>query len=106
MDRACLLSKRSGDILTNPPGGIGTKAIPEAGVKLLDGMHEPEVTLLNEVHEIDAEPLILLRVIQNQAQVGGDQEMLGLPALLRLLGDLETTPSPAFSASLDTLRQT
>src|SRR5690606_2465458 len=53
-----------------------------------DGVHEPEVALLDEVEERKARRLVLLGDRDDQSQVGLDERALGLLALARRAAQL------------------
>ena len=70
-------------------------------IKLLDGMHQSEVALLHEVHDIYAEATVFPRNIEHQAQVGLGQLTLCLLCLLYLFA----LPSSMRLSALDELCQ-
>src|SRR5690606_24961914 len=77
-----------GDRLADPPRGVGGELEALAPVELLDGVHEPEVALLDEVEERKARRLVLLGDRDDQSQVGLDERALGLLALARRAAQL------------------
>ena len=78
----------AGDGLTDPPRGVGRELEALAPVELLDGVHEAEVALLDEVEEGQAGGLVLLGDRDDQAQVGLDEGALGVLTLADGLAQL------------------
>src|SRR5579883_580331 len=68
----------SGDGLADPPGGVGRELEALAPVELLDGVHEAEVPLLDQVEQGQAGRLVLLGDGDDQAEVGLHEGLLGL----------------------------
>ena len=50
-DRACLIDDRPGDALADPPGGVGRELVASLVVELVDGLHEADVALLDQIEE-------------------------------------------------------
>src|SRR5690606_15464901 len=73
----------AGDRLADPPRGVGGELEALAPVELLDGVHQAEVALLDQVEERQARRLVLLRDRDDEAQVGLHERRLGLLAQLR-----------------------
>ena len=71
----------AGDGLADPPRGVGGELEALAPVELLDGVHEAEVALLDQVQQRQAGGLILLGDRDDQAQVRLHEGLLGLLAL-------------------------
>ena len=69
------------DGLADPPGGVGGELEALAPVELLDGVHQAEVALLDQVQQRQARRLILLRDRHDQTQVRLDEGLLGLLTL-------------------------
>jgi hypothetical protein len=67
-------------------------------IKLLDGMHQSEVALLHEIHDIYAETTVFPGNKKHQAQIGLDQLTLCLLCLFAL-------PSSMLLGALDELCQ-
>ena len=75
--------------LADPPGGVGGETEPLAPVELLDGAHQAEGPLLDEVDHVDATSLVPARPVNDKAQVGPDHLLAGfLVPLLDPLGEL------------------
>ena len=77
-DGAGLVGDGAGDGLANPPGGVGRELVAAAVLELVDGLHEADVALLNEVEELEAAVGVLFGDGDDEAQVGFDQLALGL----------------------------
>ena len=82
-DRAARVGDAAGDGLADPPRGVGGELEALAPVELLDGVHQAEVALLDEVQEREARRLVLLGDRDDQAQVGLHEGALGVLALAR-----------------------
>ena len=77
-DGAGLIGDGAGDGLANPPGGVGGELVAAAVFEFVDGLHQADVALLNEVEELEAAVGVLFGDGDDQAQVGFDQLALGL----------------------------
>ena len=76
-DGAGLVRDGAGDGLTDPPGGVGREFVTATVLELVDGLHEADVALLNEVEELEAAVGVLLRDGDDEAKVGLDELALG-----------------------------
>src|SRR5271154_5458631 len=76
-DGAGLVRDGAGDGLTDPPGGIGREFVTATVLELVDGLHEADVALLNEVEELKTAVGVLLRDGDDEAKVGLDELALG-----------------------------
>ena len=76
-DGACLVGNGPGNGLTNPPGGIGGELEALAVVKLLHGLNQAQVSLLNQVQEQHAPAHVPLGNGNHQAEVGFAELFLG-----------------------------
>ena len=74
-DRAALVGNRAGDRLANPPGGVGAEAEPLAPVVLLDGAHEADVALLDQIEQGETAIDVALGDRNDQAEVGANEEL-------------------------------
>ena len=114
-DRAAGVGDAAGDGLADPPRGVGGELEALAPVELLDGVHQAEVALLDQVEQRQARGLVLLGDRHHQAQVRLHERALGVLALaggaaqLALLGGGELAAGvehrAARVAGLDGLRQ-
>ena len=90
-DRAGLISNRTCDRLTDPPGGVSRELITATIFELINGLHQADVTFLNKIKELQAAVRVLFRNRNNQTQVCFDHFFFGLTgfffALLNLLHD-------------------
>ena len=75
---ARLVGKPARDALADPPGSVGRELETTPVIKLLDGAHQAEVALLDEIQEWHAAAQVSLGDADHQAQVGLDQSVLGL----------------------------
>ena len=75
---AGLVGDGAGNGLANPPRGVGRELVAAAVLELVDGLHQADVALLNEVEELQAAVGVLFGDGDDQAQVGFDQLALGL----------------------------
>ena len=72
-DRARLVGDAARDRLADPPGRVGRELVAAAPVVLLDGAHEADVALLDEIEEEHAAADVALRDRHHETQVGLDQ---------------------------------
>ena len=77
-DRPSLVSERAGDRLADPPGGVGRELVAHLPVELLDGAHQAQVALLDQVEERHARLRVVPGDRHDQAQVRLDQAALRL----------------------------
>jgi hypothetical protein len=88
-DRLGLLLDRAADRLLDPVRGVGGEAVALRRLELVDGVHQAEVALFHEVHEIDALAVVLLGDRHHEPEVGlHDAGLARLVALLGLLPEL------------------
>ena len=80
-DRARLVGDAARDRLADPPRRVGRELVAAAPVVLLDGAHEADVALLDEIEEEHAAADVALRDRHHEPQVGLDQ----LPAGRRVV---------------------
>ena len=69
-DRSRLVRNRAGNGLTNPPGGIGGELVSALVLELFDRLHEPDISFLDEVEELEPTVRIFLCNAYDQPQVG------------------------------------
>src|SRR5215210_6846353 len=81
-----LVSYRPLHRLPDPPGGVGGEAEAPVGVELLNGLHKPYVSLLDEVLEGEAVAAVLLGHRDDEAEVLLDEPLAC--ALISGLGGL------------------
>src|SRR5665213_2398771 len=67
-------------VLAKPPRGVGRELKALAPVELLDGVHQAEVALLDEVEQRQTRGLVLLRNRDHQTKVGLHEVPFGLVA--------------------------
>ena len=77
-DGARLIGERPRDRLTDPPGGVGRELVAPAVVELLDGAHQAEVALLDQVEQRQDPVHVALGDRDDEAQVGLDELALGV----------------------------
>jgi len=56
--------------LTDPPGGVGGEPEAALPIELVDGTHQAEGALLDEVGEVDATVLVASCPVDHEAEVG------------------------------------
>ena len=63
--------------------------MPRYGIEVLDRLHQADVALLDEVEQVARGARVLVRDLDHQAQVGGDQpqRVLRVARFLVALGD-------------------
>ena len=76
-DGAGLVGDGPGDGLADPPGGVGRELEALRVVELLDGPHEAEVALLDQVEEGHAPADVALGDRDDEAEVGLGELLLG-----------------------------
>ena len=77
-DGAGLIGDGAGDGLANPPGCVGGELVAAAVFEFVDGFHQADVALLNQVEELQAAVGVLFGDGDDEAEVGFDQLALGL----------------------------
>jgi hypothetical protein len=94
-DGAAGVGNAAGDGLADPPCGVRRELEALAPIELLDGVHQPEVALLDEIEQGQTRRLVLLCDRHHQTEVGLHERPLGILALtcrttkLALLGSSE-----------------
>ena len=78
-DRARLVGDRAGDRLADPPRRVRRELVAALVLELVDGLHQADVALLDQVEELQAAVRVLLRDRDDEAEVRLDE--LGLRAL-------------------------
>ena len=73
-----LVGQRTLDRLLDPPGSVGRKLSPLGGVEPLDGLHQADVSLADEVQQRKPEPFIIVGDLDHEAEVRLDHEFPGL----------------------------
>ena len=87
-DRLRLVGQRALDRLLDPPGGVGGELAALARVEALDGLHQPDVALADQVEQRQAEVLVVHRDLHDETQVGLDHVVAGgLVAAADALGE-------------------
>src|ERR1700693_371475 len=86
-DRTGLVRDRARDRLADPPRGVGRELVTPTVLELLDGLHEADVSFLNQVEELEATVRVLLGDRDDESQVRDDQLVLGLVGFLFSLAD-------------------
>src|SRR5216683_1874932 len=76
-DGTGLVRDGSGDGLTDPPGRVGGEFVTATVLELVDGLHEADIALLDEVEELEAAVGVLLGDGDDEAKVGLDELALG-----------------------------
>ena len=66
-NRPGLIGDGAGDGLANPPGGVGGELVAAAVLEFVDGLHQADVALLNQVEELQAAVGVLFGDRDDQA---------------------------------------
>ena len=77
-DRARVVRDRPGDRLADPPRGIRRELEASPVLEPVDGLHEPDVALLDQIQQRQIAAEVALRHRHEQAQVRFHQLALGL----------------------------
>ena len=77
-----LVSNRTGNGLTDPPSRISWKLKSFGVVKLINGLHQPHVSFLNQIKELHTTADIALGNGNNQTKIGLSQTLLGFQVSL------------------------
>ena len=72
-NNAPLLGQRAGNGLANPPGGIGAKLAAPARIELFHGLHQAQISLLNQIEERDALSQVFFRNADDESRIRLDQ---------------------------------
>jgi hypothetical protein len=75
-DGARLIGQRSPNCLTDPPGSVGGKFVTPAVLELVYRLHQADVSLLDEIEEMEPAVAVLLSDGNREAQVGFDELVL------------------------------
>ncbi len=73
-----MVSQSSLDGLFYPPGTVGGEFTSLGRVETLDGLHQANVTLANEIEQRQADALIVARYFHDETKVGFDHLLAGL----------------------------
>jgi hypothetical protein len=63
--------------LPHPPGGIRGESPAAVGIELLDGLHQADVALLDQILERQSHPTVLLGYAHDEPQVLLDESLPG-----------------------------
>ena len=74
-----LVRNRACNRLTYPPCGIGAELVAALVFKLIHGLHQTDIALLNQVQELQAAVRIFFGDAHDESEIGLDK--FGLPAL-------------------------
>src|SRR5262249_12625202 len=77
-NRPALIGDGASDGLSNPPRSIGRELIAASPVELLDSSHQPDVSFLNQVEEVQSPVDLVLCYRNHQPEVGFDHLSFGL----------------------------
>src|SRR5215467_16290034 len=86
-DRPGLIGDRSSNGLPNPPRGVRAELIPALVLELIHGLHQADVSLLNQIQELKPAVRILLGDADDKSQIRLNQ--FGLSPLDLLLRYVE-----------------
>src|SRR5690606_10244218 len=74
-DRLSLRGDATADSVPNPPRGVCREPVALRWVELLNALDEADVSLLDEVHEIEPRPLVALCDAHHEAEVRLDERV-------------------------------
>jgi hypothetical protein len=80
-DGAGLIGDGASNGLANPPGGVGGEFVAAAPIEFIDGAHEADVALLNQVEQVESSLGIFLGDGNHQAEVGLREFLFRLQSL-------------------------
>src|SRR5712692_2060222 len=80
-DRPGLVGNRARDRLADPPRRVGRELVAAAVFELVQGLHQADVALLNQIQELQAAVGVLLGNRHDEPEVRFDQLLLGLLGL-------------------------
>ena len=80
-NRSRLIRNGARDRLPNPPGRVRRELVAPPVLELVDGLHQADVALLDQIQELQTAVRVLLRDGDDEPQVGLDQFLLGLLGL-------------------------
>src|SRR5262249_8656521 len=86
-DRARLISNGSANCLSNPPRGISGKLVAATIVELVHCLHEADLSLLDQIEELQPAVAIILCDGHHEAKVGFDELVFCLLGLHLALDD-------------------
>ena len=89
-DGFALVGEGALDGLLDPPRAVGGELATFLGVKALDGFHQADVALVDEIEQRHPEPVVVVGDLHNKAEVGLDHQFARcLVALLNLGGEID-----------------
>src|SRR5579863_5027038 len=91
-DRASGVSDAAGNCLADPPCRVRRELESLPPIELLDGVDQPEVSLLDQVEKRQPRRLVLLRDRHDEAEIRLDKGALGFVAALNDPCELPATP--------------
>src|SRR5262249_38526961 len=68
---ATLVGKSACNGLANPPGGIGGKLVTHRRIELANRLHEPEISLLNQVFQIHSLARVSFGNAHHEPEIAG-----------------------------------
>src|ERR671915_591596 len=74
---AALVGNGTLHCLPNPPGGIRGESPSTVGIELLDGLHQADVALLDQILERQPHPTVLLGYAHDEPEVLLDEPLAG-----------------------------
>ena len=75
VDGPGLVGNRPGHRLADPPRGVGRELVPAPVLELFDAPHEPEISFLDQLEELEAAEHVFLGDGDDQPEVGHGQLM-------------------------------
>ncbi len=75
-DGTCLIRQRSGNGLSDPPGGISRELVALRVIEFFHALDQSEISLLDKIQEAHAAAGVPLRDADHETEVGLDQPLL------------------------------
>ena len=104
-DGACLVRDGAGNGLADPPGGIGREFVTAAIFEFVDGLHQADIALLDEIQELQAAIGVFLGDGDDETQIGLDHFLLGHASLALALLDRANDTAQILDRHTGTLGQ-
>ena len=77
-NRARLIRDRSRNRLSNPPCRVRREFVTPTPLEFIDGLHQPDVALLDQVQELKSAVVVLFGNRDHEAKIRFDQLTLGV----------------------------
>ncbi len=78
LDQPPVVEDKTQDVGADPPGSVGRQFHAAVRIVPLDGLHQPDVALLDQVHDVAVGAAVLVGDLDHKAKVGGHEGGRGL----------------------------